>query len=31
MWSLGNESHEGANIEAMAQWTKQFDPTRLVH
>ena len=31
MWSLGNESHEGANIEAMARWTKDFDPTRLVH
>ena len=31
MWSLGNESHEGANIEAMARWTKDFDSTRLVH
>ncbi|GAA5202819.1 glycoside hydrolase family 2 TIM barrel-domain containing protein [Microbacterium jejuense] len=31
MWSLGNESHHGANLEAMARWTKAFDPTRLVH
>ncbi|MFC8680255.1 glycoside hydrolase family 2 TIM barrel-domain containing protein [Microbacterium ureisolvens] len=31
MWSLGNESHAGANLEAMARWTKATDPTRLVH
>jgi len=31
MWSLGNEAHTGANLEAMAQWTKSFDPSRLVH
>ncbi|GAA5206135.1 glycoside hydrolase family 2 TIM barrel-domain containing protein [Microbacterium kyungheense] len=31
LWSLGNESYRGANLEAMARWTKQFDPTRLVH
>jgi beta-galactosidase/evolved beta-galactosidase subunit alpha len=31
MWSLGNESGFGCNHEAMYAWTKQFDPTRLVH
>ncbi|WP_045274181.1 glycoside hydrolase family 2 TIM barrel-domain containing protein, partial [Microbacterium terrae] len=31
MWSLGNESHHGENLEAMASWTKTFDPSRLVH
>jgi len=31
MWSLGNESYRGSNLEAMARWTKAFDPTRLVH
>ncbi|MTE24284.1 glycoside hydrolase family 2 TIM barrel-domain containing protein [Microbacterium sp. ZXX196] len=31
MWSLGNESHTGTNLDQMALWTKQFDPTRLVH
>ncbi|GAA3666625.1 glycoside hydrolase family 2 TIM barrel-domain containing protein [Microbacterium marinilacus] len=31
MWSLGNEAHEGANLEAMSRWVKGFDPTRLVH
>lgn len=31
MWSLGNEAGTGANLEAMAQWTKQRDPERLVH
>ncbi len=31
MWSLGNEAHEGVNIESMAHWTKRADPTRLVH
>ncbi|WP_036319930.1 glycoside hydrolase family 2 TIM barrel-domain containing protein [Microbacterium indicum] len=31
MWSLGNESGTGANLDQMALWTKQFDPSRLVH
>lgn len=31
MWSLGNESGEGQNLEAMARWTKQRDPERIVH
>ena len=31
MWSLGNEAHEGANLEAMARWVKAADPSRLVH
>lgn len=31
MWSLGNEAGTGANLAAMAQWTKQRDPERLVH
>ncbi|WP_156759213.1 glycoside hydrolase family 2 TIM barrel-domain containing protein [Microbacterium karelineae] len=31
MWSLGNESHTGSNLDQMALWTKQFDPDRLLH
>lgn len=31
MWSLGNESHVGANLEAMAAWTRSFDDSRLIH
>ncbi|WP_245861045.1 glycoside hydrolase family 2 TIM barrel-domain containing protein [Microbacterium aurantiacum] len=31
MWSLGNESHTGANLEAMARWAKGYDPSRLIH
>ncbi|MCC3356962.1 glycoside hydrolase family 2 TIM barrel-domain containing protein [Bacillus sp. REN16] len=31
IWSLGNESGFGENHIAMAEWTKQKDPTRLVH
>jgi len=31
MWSLGNESGTGANLDQMALWTKSFDPSRLVH
>ncbi|MBW9109066.1 glycoside hydrolase family 2 TIM barrel-domain containing protein [Microbacterium ureisolvens] len=31
MWSLGNESHVGANLEAMARWAKSVDPSRLIH
>ncbi|KXX69130.1 glycoside hydrolase family 2 TIM barrel-domain containing protein [Flammeovirga sp. SJP92] len=30
-WSLGNESGTGFNHAAMASWTKDFDPTRLIH
>jgi beta-galactosidase len=29
-WSLGNESGEGANHAAMANWIRRTDPTRLV-
>ncbi|QMU71692.1 glycoside hydrolase family 2 TIM barrel-domain containing protein [Streptacidiphilus sp. P02-A3a] len=31
MWSLGNESGDGRNLRAMAEWTRQRDPDRLVH
>ncbi|KHF39582.1 glycoside hydrolase family 2 TIM barrel-domain containing protein [Halalkalibacter okhensis] len=31
MWSLGNESGYGRNHDAMYQWTKEKDPSRLVH
>lgn len=31
IWSLGNESGFGRNQEAMYKWTKEKDPTRLVH
>lgn len=31
MWSLGNESGTGENLAAMAAWTKDRDPERLVH
>ncbi|MCK9222655.1 MAG: DUF4981 domain-containing protein [Limnochordia bacterium] len=31
IWSLGNESGFGCNHEVMAAWTKEKDPTRLVH
>lgn len=31
IWSMGNEAGTGANLTAMAQWTKQRDPGRLVH
>ncbi|MGI5149411.1 glycoside hydrolase family 2 TIM barrel-domain containing protein [Plantactinospora sp. CA-294935] len=30
-WSLGNEAGTGLNLEAMARWVKEFDPSRLVH
>lgn len=30
MWSLGNESHRGANLEAMARYTHDRDPGRLL-
>jgi beta-galactosidase len=31
MWSLGNESHTGQNLEAMSAWAKQRDPGRPIH
>ena len=31
MWSLGNESGYGPNLEDAAAWIKSYDPTRLVH
>ena len=31
IWSLGNESGEGPNHAAMAEWVHQHDPTRPVH
>lgn len=31
IWSLGNESGFGVNHEAMAAWTRDRDPGRLIH
>jgi beta-galactosidase len=31
MWSLGNESHTGRNLAAMAAWTHERDPSRPLH
>ena len=31
MWSLGNESGYGPNLEAAAAWIKNYDDSRLVH
>ena len=31
LWSMGNEAGTGENLAAMARWTKQRDPSRLVH
>lgn len=31
MWSLGNESGSGANIERAAAWVKDFNPNFIVH
>lgn len=31
VWSLGNESGYGDNHDAMAAWTREADPTRLIH
>jgi beta-galactosidase len=31
LWSLGNESHTGVNLAAMAAWTKAADPSRPLH
>ena len=30
-WSLGNEADDGANLEAMAAWTRDRDASRLIH
>ncbi|PZG01044.1 glycoside hydrolase family 2 TIM barrel-domain containing protein [Micromonospora endophytica] len=31
VWSLGNEAGTGANLDAIACWTRDRDPDRLVH
>ena len=31
IWSLGNESGHGENIENAGRWVKDFDPSRLTH
>ncbi len=31
LWSLGNESGTGPNMEALSRWVKDRDPTRPVH
>lgn len=31
LWSMGNESGYGENIEAALRWTKAYDATRLTH
>ncbi len=31
MWSLGNESGFGPNLQAMAGWIRGYDPTRPIH
>ncbi|MFJ9556361.1 glycoside hydrolase family 2 TIM barrel-domain containing protein [Nocardiopsis sp. NPDC101807] len=31
LWSLGNESGTGRNLEAMAAWVREHDPSRPVH
>ncbi|MCR5755890.1 MAG: DUF4981 domain-containing protein [Acetatifactor sp.] len=31
MWSMGNESGYGSNIERAAKWIKAYDPSRLLH
>jgi beta-galactosidase/beta-glucuronidase len=31
IWSLGNESGYGPNHDAMAEWIRGVDPTRLIH
>ncbi|WP_328519112.1 glycoside hydrolase family 2 TIM barrel-domain containing protein [Kribbella sp. NBC_00359] len=31
MWSLGNEAGVGANLSAMAAWTRRRDPSRPLH
>ncbi|OLN97964.1 Beta-galactosidase 1 [Colletotrichum chlorophyti] len=31
IWSLGNECFYGRNLDAMAKWMKQRDPSRITH
>ncbi len=31
IWSLGNESGWGENLEAAGRWVKDYDPSRLLH
>lgn len=31
IWSLGNESHHGTNLQALADWTRERDPSRPLH
>ncbi|MFK0154693.1 glycoside hydrolase family 2 TIM barrel-domain containing protein [Streptomyces sp. NPDC090493] len=31
VWSLGNECGDGTNLAAMAEWTRQRDPSRPIH
>lgn len=31
VWSLGNESGYGRNHDAMAEWVRSVDPSRLIH
>ncbi len=31
MWSLGNEAGVGRNLSAMAEWTRERDPSRPLH
>lgn len=31
LWSLGNESHTGANLSAMADWARERDGSRPIH
>ena len=31
IWSLGNEAGRGHNFEVMADWARQYDPTRPIH
>jgi beta-galactosidase len=31
MWSMGNECFYGQNIAAMADWTREMDPSRIIH
>jgi beta-galactosidase len=31
LWSLGNESHTGDNLAAMAEWARERDPSRPIH
>ena len=30
-WSLGNEAGYGPNHDAMAEWIRDYDPSRLIH